>query len=426
MMQRKVLTLSLILMLLIVFIVSNSFVITIHSSKIPASNTQESHLIKGVSYVAQNERNFCVYACLTMIFNNMGLNTSLNEMLFYSGVGYTHSYNLAKRLPNEEIYRRFDFLYSVYGVSSQSWWPQDNTLSKDELWEQYFTRLKENITKDIPVITMVNPFSLPSLRNQFKVNDDLWKTIFPTGKHVILVIGYNETNRTICYNDPNAGFYGDNHFGDHAWINISTFRQIQEKINNYHFNIYIPSSQPLTKNDAFEQAFRKNIENLTGGIQPDKRYYGISASKQMQNDFSSGENKSQQTYQMYKEYGGNGVNISLFICMHTFCSIINPRHPNVFDILLAGKQSPFADIAAIKSNVADYLQNCSIQPSLCKNQSDLLRNESARWHELSNYYNIFLRKGIFLSDVRAIQVMNNMDKLVREIIDIEEALIAQS
>jgi hypothetical protein len=421
---RKFLNLFFIVLINIVLIVPNLCVTTASLSKNLDSNTHESHLIQGISYVAQSERNFCVYACLTMILNHMGLHTSLNELLFYSGVGYTHSYSVSKRLPGADIYRRFDFLYSVYGVSSQSWWPSNSNVSKDELWEQYYTRVKENITKDIPVVTRVDPFSLPSLRNQFKVNDYLWNTIFLTGYHVILIIGYNDTNQTICYNDPNAGFYGDDRFGDHAWITISAFRQMQEKINSYHFNTYKQSSQPLSKNEAFEQAFRKNIENLTGGIQPDRRYYGLAASQQMQIDFSSAKNNSQETLRLYKEYGGNGVNITLFMCMQKLCSIVDPRHPNVFDILLAGKTSPFADIANVKWDVADYLQNSSIQPGLCKNQSNLLRNESELWRELSHYYNIFLKKGIYVSDIRAIYIMNKMEQLLKEIIDIEEALIA--
>jgi hypothetical protein len=206
---RKFLNLFFIVLINIVLIVPNLCITTASSSKNLDSNTHESHLIQGISYVAQSERNFCVYACFTMILNHMGLNTSINELLFYSGVGYRHSYSVSKRLPSADIYRRFDFLYSVYGVSSQSWSPSNFNVSKDELWGQYYTRVKENITKDIPVVTRVDPFSLPSLRNQFKVNDDFWNIIFQTGGyHVILIIGYNDTNQTICYNAPTQGFMG--------------------------------------------------------------------------------------------------------------------------------------------------------------------------------------------------------------------------
>ena len=421
-----VLTFFFIVLLSIILIVPNTCIATANSSKNLDTKTNENHLIQGVSYVAQSERNFCVYACLTMILNYMGLNTSLHELLFYSGVGYTHSYSISKRLPSADIYRRFDFLYHVYGISGQSWWPPNTNLSNDERWEQYYTRVKENITNDIPVVTRVDPFSLPSLRNQFKVNDDLWNIIFPTGVHVILLIGYNDTNQTICYNDPNAGFYGDDYFGDHAWISINTFRQMQEKINSYQFNTYKQKNQPLSKTEAFHQAFQKNIENLTGGIQPDKRYYGLRASQQMHSDFSSAENNSQETIRLYKDYGGNGVNITLYMCMQKLCSILNRHHPNVFDILLAGKTSPFDDIANVKRDVAEYLQNSTIQPSLCKNQSNLLRNESLLWHELAQYYTIFLKKGIYLSDLRAIHIIKNMEQLMSDIIAIEEAIIIAS
>ena len=129
MMQKRLLHRFFIILLVVVFMLSNSFDNLHSSSKITDLNIQDSYLIHNISYVAQHERNFCVYACLTMIFNFMGLNTSLNEMLFYSGVGYTHSYSLESRLPYEEIYQRFDFLYHVYGVSSRSWWPQQNNLS---------------------------------------------------------------------------------------------------------------------------------------------------------------------------------------------------------------------------------------------------------------------------------------------------------
>jgi hypothetical protein len=268
---------------------------------------------------------------------------------------------------------------------------------------------------------------MPSLRNQFKVNDFLWNKLFLPSYHVIVVIGYNETNQSICYNDPNAGFYGDGSYGDYAWINLSNFRKAHEKNNDYCIDTYKQINQPCPKKDAFEKAFRKNIENLTGDF-PEYWWacYGINASKKMQMDFSPGKNNSQETSHMYKEYGDTGVNFTIINFMHRLCSILYPHKPNIFDIIMAGEEIPFEDIAAGKNCVADYLQNCLIHPSLCKNQSNLLRKESEKWHELSKYYEIFLRKGIFLSDLRAALLMNKMEKLMKNIIDIEEVLIAQS
>lgn len=390
------------------------------------SRSQESHLINGVKYVAQNERNFCVYACLTMIFNYMDLNTTLDELLFYGGVGYTHSYSEGTRLPNSDIWNRFEFLYYVYGVTEHSWIPPVQNLSSDALWEQYYERLKENITNDTPVVTRVDPFSLPSLRNQFKTNDFVWKIMFPPGFHVIVVVGYNETNQSICYQDPNAGFYGNDSFGTYAWIPMSEFRQAHEKINDYVIITYTQSDTPLSKQEAFDEAFRKNIENLTGGSQAHGRYYGINASQKMHLDFSLGTNQSQETSAIYKEYCGTGMNYTLDMIMQRLCSFVDPLHPNIFDIIMAGKEDPFEDIAAGKDHAAEYLEQCVIHPALCKNQSSLLRSEAEKWHDVSTYYKIFLRKGMFLSDGRAAHAMSRMETLMNDIIGIEETLITQT
>jgi len=67
-----------------------------------------------------------------------------------------------------------------------------------------------------------------------------------------------------------------------------------------------------------------------------------------------------------------------------------------------------------------------VYPDLCKNQSTLLRNESEKWHDLSEYYTIFMRKGMFLSNLRAAYVISGMEKLTNDIIGIEEALITQT
>src|SRR5512136_2919391 len=87
-----------ILTLLLIFLSVTSSLTAIPSavSNFPENRNAwfpEGYLITDVPYVAQTERNFCVYSCCTMVFNFMGLNTTLDEMLFYGGLGYTHSYN---------------------------------------------------------------------------------------------------------------------------------------------------------------------------------------------------------------------------------------------------------------------------------------------------------------------------------------------
>jgi hypothetical protein len=389
------------------------------------SDFSEVHIIEGVPYVAQNGTYFCYYACLTMIFDYMELNASLNEMSFYGGVGYTHSYGSDERLPNDIIYFNLNFVFDMYGVTEQEWQVSNPNLPKDELWEQYYARLKENISKDTPVMVAVDPFSMPSLRNQFIINDFLWNLFFPPGFHLIVVIGYNDTNQSICYNDPNAGFYGANRYGDHVWMALGKFREAVEK-NKY--NVYLISTykqiyQPYTKKEAFEAAFRKNIENLKGNFS--HWILGINASKKMQLDFSPGKN-SKETRLLYKKYGKTGLNFILTDFIHKWCSILYPQKPTIFDILSIGTDDPYKEIAFGKNHIANFLENCSIHPDLCKNQSNLLMQEAAKWNELSQNYKIFLRRGILLSDLRAALVMVKMEKLIENIIGIEEALISES
>jgi hypothetical protein len=416
--------------LLLMLSVVPGFSKTGESSTSPATflktELQENHVIKGVPYVAQTEVNYCPYACETMVFNYMGLNTSLDELLFYSGVGYRHMYRGDQRLPHVDLWGRFGFMQSLFGVTEQEWRAQDHNLSEDERWSQFYTHVKENITRDVPVITMVDPFSLPSLRNQFKCSDLIYKIMFPPGHHVIVVVGYNDTNQSICYHDPNAGYYGDGRMGTYAWMPLSMFRQAHENVGVYFVITYVQTGTPLSKQDAFDEAFNSNIDNLTGGSSGSGWSHGINASEQMEFDFSPGANQSLETSRVYKAYGGTGLNYTVDLVIHWLLNHFDPKHPNIYDMIVAGKQDPFGEIAAAKNHTAQYLAQCVISPSLCKNQSALLRNESEQWHKLSTSYTVFMRKGMFLSNVRAAYVMSAMEAFVQNIIHIEEALITQT
>jgi len=69
------------------------------------------------------------------------------------------------------------YIFSIFGVEINRWYI-DVESNGDDHWVQYYTRLKENISNDTPVITSVDPFSLPSLRDQFRVSDYLWDFLF--------------------------------------------------------------------------------------------------------------------------------------------------------------------------------------------------------------------------------------------------------
>ncbi len=387
---------------------------------------QESHVIDGVPYVAQPEVNYCPYACETMVFNYMGLNTSIDELLFYNGAVYRHVYRPEQRLPHVDLWGRFWFMQDIFGVTEHEWMPLDHNLSDDERWSQFYTCVKENISKDVPVITMVDPFALPSLRNQFRCSDFVWKAMFAPGHHVIVVVGYNDTNQSVCYNDPNAGYYGDGLLGTYAWMSESVFRQAHDNVGMYYIITYSQTGTPLSKQEAFDEAFRSNIENLTGGSSGPGGYHGINASEQLAFDFSQGVNQSRETSRLYKTYGGTGLNYTVDLVIHWLLTHVEPGSPNIYDMIIAGKQDAFGEIAAAKKHVAHYLAACMIYPGLCQNQSVLLHRESEQWYNLSASYDVFMRKGQFLSNLRAAHVMSTMETLMKDIVSLERALVELS
>lgn len=388
--------------------------------------TQNSHIINGVPYIPQNQGYFCGYACRVMILNYMGLNTTLDEFLFYDGVGHTHSYYNNNRLPKESCYIDTDYVVGLFGVTEE-WWFSDNNLPNDENWNIYFTKIIDNIKNETPVITRVDPFSMPSLKEQYKIPDYLWNKIFPQSHHLILVLGYNEANQSICYNDPNAGYYGDKSYGDHAWISINDFKNAVNNItagwNRFIIFTLKQTGQPLPKEERFKKSFIKNIQSLNSSY---KWYYnnnGINASKEIKNYYSKGQENRTKTIELYKQQGKNSFNNTITEIMHSLISFFFPNKPNIFDIFMNGIHNPFYEIYMGKKHVADYLETNTDYSDLSKNQSVLLRKESDLWKKMSQYYNIFLKRGIKLSNFRASFLMYRMEKTMSEIIQIEQQII---
>ena len=419
MLLKKLITVAI---TLIIVSLTYSSVCNSISSEIDNSNFTNSHLIEGVPYIAQTQGYFCGYACRAMILNYLGFNTSLEDILFYDGLGYTHYYHQDERLPEEGRYSDLDYVLNLFGVE-QNWWYLDLNS-----WNIYFSNLKENISSDIPVITRVDPFSMPSLRNQFRVPDYLWEKLFPPSRHLILVIGYNEDNHSICYNDPNAGFYGDGSYGDHAWIDIDDFKKavLSNSYNRITFSTINVKTEPLSEQDRFSNAFEKNIVKLEGNYSEYYYTHGVNASKKMKIDFSEGENNRSQTIKLYKKYGDTGFNFTVINIFYRLFSRLTPNRPSVFDICIIEYENHFENIAREKKDIADYLEKSIFYKELSKNQSILLKQESLLWLELSNYYNVFMRKGIFLFDLRANILMNKMKNTVNKIILIEQQLIDEA
>ena len=78
----------------------------------------------------------------------------------------------------------------LYGVNFDLWYPK-NIQNENEIWNQYWKSVKENISYGYPVITSVDPLSLPSIRKQFSLPEEVWNNI-PPSTHSIIIVGYDE------------------------------------------------------------------------------------------------------------------------------------------------------------------------------------------------------------------------------------------
>jgi hypothetical protein len=359
-----------------------------------------------------------------MIINYYDFNTTLNELLFLDGVGYTHYYYPDDRLPEEGRYSDISNVLSLFGIKQKRWSLEHNP-NNNQNWNQYLSRITENISIDIPVITSVNPFALPSLRSQFSVSDFLWYTLFPSGFHMILIIGYNLTNNTICYQDSNAGFYGENHSGDYAWMSLIDFREATEQViwNRYYISTLNIINASLSPKQRFEHVININKQKMNGSYPGYNQTHGLTVSFQLAKDYSPGNQNITKTITLYQQDGGQGIQYTIKEIFYKILSKIRPDKPNIMAIYMIGEDNPFEAISREKIHVIHYLQNTTFHQDLCNNQTQLLQEESAKWSELAQHYKYFLRIGEFITYERATALIQSMKSQILDIIAIESQII---
>lgn len=391
-------------------------------SNVSIQDLLPSHIIENVPYFSQTEGYFCYYASIAMIFSHMGFNTDLDEIIFLDGVGYTHSYIRSEKIIKSSHYASLDFVFGLFGVE-ETWWYPNRTLSDEQQWDIYYSNLKENISNNIPAITRVDPFSLGSLRDQFRISDSLWNALFPPSHHLIVIVGYDEINQSICYHDPNAGYYGDDSYGNYAWIDIADFKNAVSlgTWSDYLLTTYEQNSESYSKKERFERAFELNIEKIKGSHPSSQSSYGINASKELKKAFS--EEKRDETIEIYKTREDAGLNYTIYETLQKLMKILFPNKANIFDIFMVGQRISFDTTSTIIAQIAEFLEKNSFYQDLCINQSSLLKQESILWVELSAYFKVFMRKGRLISDTRAKSLINKMQEILDEIITIQQQII---
>jgi hypothetical protein len=398
----------------------------------------ESYVIQDVPYVSQEGSSYCSYADQAMIFQYFGINTSLREILYINGIGHSLAYPdyffPNQRTPSPPwLVGCFDadwkFTASLYGYEF-SYWPKSNeTTFYDGMFDDYWLRVKQNISNNIPLVTGVEPFSLNYVRDQFKLPDFVMDAFHP-GSHGIVLVGYNMSNNTVCYHDPASELYGDIDLGIYQWMNITDFEKaiLKHMAGFPHIYTFIKKADSLPKEIIFQKAHERNIERLKGNKSAYDKYlvewekdpvFGIDAAKKLRGIYSKGLRNRTLTILHYKLRVPLGINYKLWEVVGSINFL-----PESWRWKSDGfHRNSFFYTAESKKFAVDFLNNNTELSTVCEYEAALLEQEAQNWTELQGYYEIFLKKGIFLSHSRAVHIMNKMEACMDNIISIQEAII---
>ena len=430
------------------FLVFSSFNIVVNSE---SNKNDDVQIIKNIPYIGQNESFYCNLACFTMILRYYGINATLNEVLFNQGVGYAQQYISSDEIrfirsghhmsvnPNNYL-----FLSEIYGLS---YTPFKYNYSSIEKWSVNWPIIKENITKNIPVIVFVNELVLLSDYMKKKGIYPFKKLITKPenlGIHYVLVVGYNETDNTICYNDPSYQIIEKPEIGTYRWTDIETFKLAHETLpvwynNEYDFQVFEKVKEPMTKEQAFIFAHERNIQKLKGNRSAyfshlgdmnwtSRSKYGINASQLLKTTYEGLEVNT--TIEIYKLQGLlTSFIYDFFYPLYKFYSFFNFKEKTIFDMIAARMINFFDHISYDKKYTTEYLSEAEYRlndknlSNICKYEANLFNYETENWTKLSKSYNEFLSKGFLISNFKAINIIKDMDKTIKSIIELEDKII---
>jgi len=381
---------------------------------------ETSHIIRdpSVPYVGQTTSFYCAYAVYTMIVQYYGYNASLHEILHHAGVGYGLSYcrflnNIffatytPARIINSGnqlglILSNRGFLLNLYNLSyNYIIIPEQSPESR---WHEYWMTIKETIQNDIPVKVTVDPYSLPYLREIWNISDNSIH-----GDHTILLVGYNESNQTVCYNDPAAAFWDEAINGTYTFIDIEVFRGAMVNCTGLQYMLEIIKLQddftPTSAEYRFEIAYERNIRKMMGVHSayssdfqhPYMTFRGINAVKIFKRDMQIG-----LTYRLL-----------------TFCQLININYTEL--------EYLFSKIIIEKHNASEYFLEHKLISLNYTYVGLLLQQESNCWNNVTNLIlqvnEIGRNNSFFKTWFLTNQIIKDIIQGLNQIISIEEEII---
>jgi uncharacterized protein YkuJ len=262
---------------------------TIHSIPITKSYTQqinnnqesESHVISDVPYAEKTEGFSCDYAPLEMVFRYYNINITATDIFYTVGGGYGMGYGVPlsrifnypfRKLPLKFICacdrasggtEDYKFLANLYGCTFD-YIDYNLVKNKEKCWNEFWGKVKFYVANNKPVIVTVDPYSWPPFREFFNITTP--PSIFARSCCVIVVVGYNETNNTICFNDQ---YIGEDK-GKYQWIGIDAFKTAvgrpRWEMKEMRYSIFLlqKSSDPLPQETIIDLIHKRNINKMIG------------------------------------------------------------------------------------------------------------------------------------------------------------------
>lgn len=453
---KRLIVIFIVISLSFTTLILNNSVIAQETRKIDIEESKENdyHLIEGVPYISTETGFDCEYASFAMLYQYLGIEYSYHDFFFLNGGAYTlatcpkltgnnqygeNHYKLWPWTPPFSPYidagsyvsfweQDIEFLSDIMGLDYNLTY-KDEFVGEDAAWKEYWSRCKNYINQDIPVWTGIDGCCIPWWRGHMPLVQEFYDRGVPgVIQHIIVLVGYNETNGTVCYNDmvdANISKYGseytggENETGEYLWMNLSSLKEGTCKGCPYYWPKYCmtlvleknESKQPKSKSGAFELAHERGLKKLQGYNKEvyDENYsifykkFGIDALYKFKRELKP-RNLIPRTI-VWRLMNRVMPGLSLFSRVK-------------YGLFLISKDKQFASEALLENT-----DLCSFS----KHDGLLLHNESQKWLEL---YNLTLEledssnnDRFFKGMIKTTTTSVKMIKIVNEIITIQKAYL---
>lgn len=417
----------------------------------------QSHVIKNVPYVGWETDFDCELVSFATLYLYLGINYTYHDLFYLCGAGYSHASrpkaNGPRVWPPTPPFKSYidpgaivcfwkqdiSFLCDIFGLNYSIKYNYSKKINYSEGWEEYWERVKNYIKNDQPVWTTVDVIALPWWREHFPWAKKMYeKNGLPgIGGHVIVIVGFNESNKTVCYNDmvnsDSPGYIGEPNINCHyVWMNISDFKNATSLGGWAYYwddmpylTLVLENSciDPFDKQQALKEVHKRNIGKMKGWNNSvyDESYqrmygaFGIEALKRFINDLRTESMIPRllfwRFFNMMNQFIGSDYSFSPFKHINTSIQWIIKEKQLTSEVLLKyANQYP--------------------DQYFFTYDGYLLENETEKWIEFKNklimLIESFNQEDLFIEINELSEIIQEMSDIVTDIIEIEKRILAKS